>query len=272
MIDIVHLSDTHFGTEVPQVMQVLEKELEREPHDVVVLTGDITQRARPAQFKAAAEFMERLPGTRKLAIPGNHDIPLYNIYGRFFATYANYIRAFHAREYHTRIGNVYFVGFDATGPWRHTRGRLDARHVNEALKRARDAMEEGDMLVVAAHQPLGTALAVDEENILIDAKRIGHIFSEHKVDVVLSGHVHFPLMETAGYYHPGIRRDFILSGAGTAVSHRIRSGAPNSFNRIRIDAEDAITLARYDYDQKKERFLLHSEQRFRLGPGGWKKD
>ena len=266
---IAHISDTHFGTETPVVMEALKHELAAHNTDVVILSGDITQRARPSQFAAARAFMHSLPGMQKLVIPGNHDIPLYNLYARFVTPYRQYQKAFPERGYHLRMNGVYFLGLDATGPNRHTRGRLDATILKTELEKARSAMQPGDMLVVAAHQPLAAMQPSDQENILIDAKETAAILSEYGTDVVLSGHVHFPIIATTQTSYPELQRSFILSGAGTAISHRIRPGAPNSFNRIQIDGKrQRIRMTRYDFADAV--FAPVASTEFVLMDGGWK--
>ena len=86
---LLQISDTHFGTEQPQVVEALVALAAQQRPDVVVLSGDITQRARPAQFLAAKAFVDRL-GAPVLAIPGNHDIALFDLWARLTGPYARY--------------------------------------------------------------------------------------------------------------------------------------------------------------------------------------
>ncbi|WP_341649776.1 metallophosphoesterase [Thauera humireducens] len=90
---LLHISDTHFGTEEPRVVEALVTLAAQQRPDVVVLSGDITQRARPAQFRAAKTFADRL-GALVLAVPGNHDIALFDLWARFTHPYARYAKAF----------------------------------------------------------------------------------------------------------------------------------------------------------------------------------
>ena len=91
---LLHLSDTHFGTEIPAVVAALLDLSRRLKPDVAVLSGDVTQRARRAQFEAAATFMQALQAHAKLVLPGNHDLPLFNLWGRCTAPYAGFERVF----------------------------------------------------------------------------------------------------------------------------------------------------------------------------------
>ena len=94
MTRLLQISDTHFGTEQPQVMQALLALAHAEKPDVLVLSGDITQRASAAQFRRARDFCDQLAIPRMLSLPGNHDIPLFNIFGRLFKPYAAYMDTF----------------------------------------------------------------------------------------------------------------------------------------------------------------------------------
>ena len=94
MTTLLQVSDPHFGTERPEVVDALEALARRRRPDLLVLSGDITQRARRAQFAAAARFVERLGIPARLAIPGNHDIPLYDVFTRAFAPYRGFVREF----------------------------------------------------------------------------------------------------------------------------------------------------------------------------------
>src|SRR5262245_53412734 len=88
---IAHISDLHFGKHEPPIVDALIKELNENPPTLTVVSGDLTQRARAWQFKAAREFLQRIPQPQ-LVIPGNHDIPLYDVFRRFMAPPGNYCR------------------------------------------------------------------------------------------------------------------------------------------------------------------------------------
>ena len=114
---VLHLSDTHFGTEQSEVCEaLLHLALEVRP-DVVILSGDITQRARREQFAAARRFLETLAAPVKLVIPGNHDIPLFNLAARLFNPYGNYRRAFGSElEPQFSSKDLLVIGVNTTRP------------------------------------------------------------------------------------------------------------------------------------------------------------
>lgn len=273
MTTILHLSDTHFGTEVPEVMKALADAARKLDPEVVVVSGDITQRARQSQFDAAARFLNTLRVGNRVVIPGNHDIPLFNLAARAAAPYRNYERTFGPRETVWSGPRVCIVGIDATSPLRHTRGTLDQDRLRQALEKARAAMAPEGLLIACIHQPMYTAWPEDAAEILIDARRSAQICCDCGVDAILSGHVHVPLAITSRDVFPELRRHFILAGAGTAVSNRVRPGAPNSFNALRVGpanrTQPCIDIERFDFDPGAGRFVMRKSHEFHLSVCGW---
>lgn len=265
---LAQVSDTHFGTEQPPVVAGLRAALARRPPDVVVLCGDVTQRARRTQFAAAARFMDALPASaERIAIPGNHDLPLFNLWARFRAPYAGWQRTFGSRETLWHRDGVAVLALDATSPWRHKDGALGASHLRRRLAAARAACGPEGLLVVAAHQPLWTAWGEDKRQTLHRRQETARVLAEARADVVLSGHVHVPIIATSAVSDPQLSWRFVLSGSGTAVSHRTRPGAPNSFNSLELARGMPLRVTRWDWDGAT--FALREEKIFRRGADGW---
>lgn len=271
MTIIVHISDTHFGTEVLPVVNALKQTIQTLAPDIIILSGDITQRARTSQFSAAADFMASLPAKAKLVIPGNHDIPLFNVFKRLVTPYGNYKKAFGAREHMWYGGDVGVVCYDATSPFRHTRGHLTQQATLRHIDAIRKHLNPGAILIACAHQPLVTAWPQDAHETLIDRDETASLWSENHIDLALSGHVHVPLLTTTEKAFPDLPRHFILAGAGTAVSHRIRPGAPNSFNVITAiskETEPSISITHYSFDTPSSQFTaMHPVHFVRTGQG-----
>lgn len=269
---IVHISDTHFGTEIPAVVKALGEAVQTIRPDVVVLSGDITQRAHVGQFKAAADFMASLPAPTKLVIPGNHDIPLFNLALRFLSPYRNYSDAFGARESTWCNEDVGFVCYDATSPSRHKMGKLLSKPVLRGIAELKNSLLKGAVVIACAHQPLVTSWAEDTGEVLINRQETARLWAEHGVDIALSGHVHVPLLTTTHMTFPELPRHFILSGAGTAVSHRVRAGAPNSFNVMDITREEhgpLVEISQYNFDKASSVFQKIRDTRFRQIDQDW---
>jgi 3',5'-cyclic AMP phosphodiesterase CpdA len=272
MTTIVQLSDPHFGTEVRPVAEAALRAVHTLQPDVVIVSGDITQRARRSQFRAASDFLDALSPAAMLVIPGNHDIPLFNVFARLFTPYAAFKNAFGARECVWIMPELCIIGFDSTSRLRHTRGRLKQDYITQKIMHARPQLGPGAILVACAHQPLHTAWPEDSGEVLINAERTALAFSESHVDLVLSGHVHVPLMTTTRNVFPRLARHFILSGAGTAVSHRVRAGAPNSFNLIVTDIRNgarSIAITKYWFNDVSRQFVADVPVYFDCGTSGW---
>ena len=153
MSDIVHISDTHFGTEEAPVAEALRAWVRERKPDALILSGDITQRARRSQFAAARRFCDSLGVPRLLALPGNHDIPLYNLLARAFDPYGGYRAAFGEElEPVLDLGDALVIGVNTTRPARHKHGEVSRRQVERVaalLGRAR----RDKLRVVVTHQP-----------------------------------------------------------------------------------------------------------------------
>src|SRR3569832_2307049 len=91
MRTIVHLSDLHFGHIKPSLIDPLIGIVREVEPDLVAVSGDLTQRARSHQFQQARSFLDALPKPQ-IVVPGNHDVPLHNIFARFLKPLTNYKR------------------------------------------------------------------------------------------------------------------------------------------------------------------------------------
>ncbi len=191
MTRILHLSDTHFGTErKPVVEAVLDLARSLAP-DLVVLSGDITQRARRGQFAAARKFIERL-SLPVLAVPGNHDIPLFNVLARALNPYGNYKRALGAvLEPVFESDGLLAIGLNTTRPRRHKDGEISGGQIARVAQRLRQA-RPGQLRVVVAHHPVRAKVESDLSNLLIGRERALQAWGEAGVDLVLGGHIHLP--------------------------------------------------------------------------------
>ena len=153
MTTLLHISDTHFGTEQAPVVEALATLAGQLSPDLLVLSGDITQRARTAQFAAARRFIDRL-ALPFVSIPGNHDLTVVNPLARLLAPYAGYRRAFGdvMEPVHESAG-LLVQCVKTTRWWRHIEGEVNAAQVERVAARLRRARPE-QLRVVVVHQPL----------------------------------------------------------------------------------------------------------------------
>lgn len=252
---LLQISDTHFGTEQAAVVEALVRLAHRQAPDVVVLSGDITQRARAAQFRAARSFVDRLGAPARVVIPGNHDIALFNLAARILAPYANHLRAFGPElEPEFESSGLLVLALNTTRPWRHTDGEVSAAQVERVARRLGAAQAE-QLRVVVVHQPVAVTEPRDEHNLLHGREAAVSRWAEAGCDLILGGHIHLPFVLPLSERYPALRREIWAVQAGTAVSRRVRGDAPNSVNLIRGGAmHRRCRVERWDYSAARQDF------------------
>ena len=256
---VLHFSDTHFGTEDAKVVEALRTFVRDLRPDVAVLSGDITQRARRAQFEAARQFCNSLAIAHWLTLPGNHDIPLFNVFDRVFRPYARYREAF-GRELEPELDldDILLVGVNTTRPERHKDGEVSARQVQRVAERLQGA-RPGQLRVVVTHQPACVMRPEDEPNRLHGGEAAVQAWARAGADLVLGGHIHLPFLSDLCRLAVEAPRPLFCVQAGTAVSQRVRHGSPNSLNVVRWSAPSPgaprhCRVERWDYDLADEKF------------------
>ena len=261
---LAHLSDLHFGAHRPELLAALETALSALGPDLVVVTGDVTQRAREREFRAAASFLGALAAP-VLVVPGNHDIPAWNLFERFGAPLGRYRRHLGHEPYPVHRGpGVVVAGLNSARPfgahpdW--SRGRVSRRQL-DALCGRLGPRQDGTTRVVAVHHPflLSAAArgrgAVGRRSLALDG------LSACGVDLLLSGHLH---LAYSGVVR-GAGGTLVAVQAGSAVSHRLKS-EPNAFNRIAV-APGRIEVQPMVWDGAG--FTPGEPRRYRRGDGGW---
>jgi len=250
VVRIAHLSDSHFGTILDGVEQALTAKLHELKPDFVLLSGDITQRARRPQFEAAKRFKDGLAPIPSFAIPGNHDIPLYNVFGRLLQPYRGFHKYFQSKhETDFALKKVRVLGLNSTSRWRLVQGSLNLPRIES---RVLNDWTESQVRLVSVHHPLDCAKRIDDKNLMTNREEVFGLFERAEIDMVLSGHVHDPYVGLSTARYPNHRRAMILSVAGTCTSSRTRKGAPNSFHWIEVETETEkrISITRFDMDDQ----------------------
>jgi 3',5'-cyclic AMP phosphodiesterase CpdA len=261
---LLQVSDTHFGTEQPAVMEALLDMVQAQVPDVVVLSGDITQRARRAQFHAARMFVDRLAAPATLVLPGNHDIPLFNLVARIFYPYANHQCVFgRALEPIFESADLLVLGVNTTRPSRHKDGEVSADQIQRVAERLRRATHE-QLRIVVTHQPVHVTRPEEEKNVLHGHREAVHEWASAGADLLLGGHIHLPYVRPLSERFNDLPRNVWIVQAGTAVSTRVRHDAPNSINLIRYARADIprrCVVERWDYDASAHCFepVEHTE-------------
>lgn len=246
MTTLLHISDTHFGTEVPDVVEALVRLAHARKPDVLVFSGDITQRARATQFAQARAFCDRLRIAHRVVLPGNHDIPLFDLAARVWRPYAGYQHAFGPLlEQELDLPDLLVLGVNTTRALRHKDGEVSARQIERVAQRLRTSrrLHARQLRVVVTHQPAAVTRPEDVRDRLHGGPHALAAWQAAGADLVLGGHIHLPfaLQASAAWQALPAPPDGPLwcVQAGTAVSSRTRHATRNSVNLVHWDIASA---------------------------------
>lgn len=260
MRHLLHISDVHFGPKhLPSVADGLTRlTAERRP-DLVVLSGDQTQRAKPRQFRQAREWARALPAP-VLSVPGNHDVPMYRFWERIAAPYGAYRKHF-ARELEPvwRDDELLVVGLNTAHGWTIKHGRLLPRQLRR-LCEVVEASGDDRFRVVVAHHPMAPAPDFHHQSVTRRARTACRELARLGVHLVLSGHLHIGFLHVLPPPTEGPENPIALLHAGTSASSRGRGWETgrNTCNWIRVDA-DAVVVERLAWRDESETFEREGE-------------
>lgn len=272
MPDLLHISDLHFGP--PFLRDRAEAALglaNRRRPDAVVVSGDLTQRAKPEQFEAARRYLDAFE-VPVAVTPGNHDVPLYRVWERIFHPYREYRRHI-AAELDTvlRVDGATLVCLNSSRRFPVSNGRLGRWQLGfaeEAFERAPD----GDLRVVVTHHHLAPPPDFEGGNVMPRARRAIQAFTDMRVDLILAGHMHRAYIGDSLDFFPGGDREagivILQCGTTTSARGRGRERLANSLNMIRADGGD-IRVTHYLWRGSGFGFVPHSEHRFGTRPTPW---
>lgn len=264
MTTLAHISDLHFGTDDPAVARGLVQDLHALRPKMLVVSGDLTQRARPAQFAAARDYLAQLPQPQ-VVVPGNHDVPLYDVMRRFVSPLTSYQRFIAAELNPGRIaGDVCIIGLNTARSLTWKGGRISVEQV--ALLETRLRAAEGKFKVVVTHHPFIPPPDDEGIDLVGRAVRAVKVLDACQVDVVLAGHLHRGYAGDIRTHYPVARRAIVAAQAGTAISRRVRQGEPNAYNVLRFEP-NRITVEIRTWTG--ERFAPLRESKFMRDAVGW---
>lgn len=259
MTRIVHLSDLHFGFHREALVGPLLDRVNRARADLVVVTGDLTHRGRPGQFRAAAGFLSRIEAP-VMAVPGNHDVPLYNIPVRFLVPWAGYRQAIDTDLAPTRAaGSIRVLGLNSVDPFTWQRGVIREGEIGRLIS----GLDPLATNIVALHHPLQQLPAIDKQ-LAQRAPQALRRLEDAGVRIVLSGHLHIWAAEALlPHGHPHV----LQVQAGTALCAR-PSDLQNEFAVLQTDS-DRLVIERHIAPMDKDGFQPPQILTFHCTEAGW---
>ena len=267
MVTILHASDVHFGkpynASVGEAFQVAAQAIKA---DLIVVSGDLTQRAKVQEFRAARAWLDRLPEVPLVTTPGNHDVPLYRVLERVTAPYRNYREYISERlDSVTRIPGVVLVSLNSTAPLRAiVNGRIDRRQIEFAARAFREA-NPSDTRVIVAHHHFVPAPDYEHDSAMPRAPEVLDALNEMQVELILGGHLHRSYIGNSLEMCPGADREhgIVIVQSGTTASHRgrARERGKNSFNVVRV-APGRLEITQFMYSSELGRFAPFSMHGF----------
>jgi 3',5'-cyclic AMP phosphodiesterase CpdA len=261
---LLQISDPHFGTERPAVVDALLQLAQQQRPAIIVVSGDVTQRARHAQFAAAKEFVSRLPATAVVAVPGNHDIPLFNVFARSLFPYRGFQWVFGEQlEPEWESPEFRVVCVNTTRPTRHKDGEVSVEQIERVSRSLRAATPE-QVRVVVTHQPVYVLKGSEVHNRLHGYARAISAWSAAGADIIMGGHIHLPYIAPLHEHSEAAARRCWVVQAGTAVSCRVRKRQANSVNIIRRTEQFGCIVERWDYSASDDQFLCTTNEELYL--------
>lgn len=260
MTRILHLSDLHFGYEREALVEPLLDLVNAARADLVVVTGDLTHRGRSAQFAQAAAFLRRIEAPL-IAVPGNHDIPLYKLADRMMRPYSRWRRAI-ARNLEPvgHVGAVRVQGVNSVDPMSWQRGSISETQVERVLR----SVDAGCVNIAALHHPMQQGPTVDKA-LMKGAPEALARFESHGVQLVLTGHLH---IWSIGAFQGAQGRPILQVQAGTALCAR-PGDLQNEFATLDFDGPDLL-VERHVAPMDEPGFRAPEQIRFIRRTGLWR--
>jgi len=261
---IAHIPDLHFGREDPGTTEALLAVLEAFHPSLVIVSGDLTQRASSEQFEKAALFLRRIRFPLFI-IPGNHDIPLYNFIRRIFSPlkyYKRYISADVGPLFND--GKIAVVGINTARSLAISNGKISKKQIR-GLTQSISNIEKSIFTILVTHHPLITPHARRMQKFVKQSDMALEALDDSGVDMLLSGHKHKSYNGNISDLRPTTKQSMILAQAGTAISER-RRNEPNAYNIIRIKKNTVTVLIR---SWKNDTFETVAEQTYQRKEDRW---
>jgi len=268
MRTLVHLSDLHFGRVDPALLDPLVASVTAVAPDLVVVSGDLTQRAKSAQFAEAARFLERLPQPQ-VVVPGNHDVPLWNVFARFVSPLRKYRRHI-TRDLSPRYRDdeIAVLGINTARSLVVKNGRINHAQI-DAVRAEFCDLPDSITKIIVTHHPFDLPPEFEHDDLVGRAGLAMRTFARCGADLLLAGHMHTGHAGNTAARYGIVDHAAVVVQAGTATSTRGR-GEANSYNVLRVEPR-AIAVARCEWDEDAARFVERAPERFAFDDGVWRR-
>jgi 3',5'-cyclic AMP phosphodiesterase CpdA len=267
MRTLVHLSDLHFGRVDAALLGPLHDLVHRIAPDVVVVSGDLTQRAKSEQFEEARAWLDTLPHPQ-IIVPGNHDISLYNVFRRFVDPLGRYKR--HITEDLSPAfidAEIAVLGVNTARSLTFKDGRVNQDQLAQ-IRAHLAGLDRNVTRIVVTHHPFDLPEAAGEERDIVGRAALAmRAFAECGVDLLLAGHLHASHAGNTAQRYEIADYAALVVQAGTATSTRGR-GEVNSFNVLRVEPE-RVEVERYGWDVVGGHFEVTLTEKFMRSGNVW---
>ena len=261
---IVHLTDLHFGFHHPELVGPLADAVNAAAPAQIVVTGDLAHRARDDHFGLAREFLRRLKAP-VMCVPGNHDVPLYNVLGRISRPYAAYRRAVPgSREPIVDLPGARIVGLNSIARLHWRQGRAWPHRISRVVAALR-AAPPGALRVVAVHHPFAQPSDATKALMIGAAEGLARL-ADAGCDLILSGHLHDWAVGPFDDADPGPPGILQLHG-GSALCRRA-SDPVTEFMVIDV-AQPELRVTRHLCATGADRFTAQPAAIYRRSDQGW---
>jgi len=259
MRTIAHLSDLHFGRTDPAILQPLIDHVQAIGPHVVVVSGDLTQRARRIEFQQARKFLDALPRPQ-IVVPGNHDVPLYDVFSRFGQPLAKYRRYISVDVESTYVDDeIAVIGVNTARSLTFKSGRVNAEQI-AGIRKTLCAIDDRVIKIIVTHHPFDLPTSYGEEQLVGCARLAMEMLADCGADLLLAGHLHTSHAGNTDARYPIQDYAALVVQAGTATSVRGR-GETNSFNVIRIEPSK-MTIERHSWVAESSQFSVLKTEHF----------
>ncbi|MCA0274078.1 MAG: metallophosphoesterase [Proteobacteria bacterium] len=263
MTRLLHLTDLHFGSERADLVQPLHEAVVAARPDLLIVSGDLTHRARAGQFRRAMEFLRGL-GLPFVTLPGNHDIPLFNLPARFLATFGGWQRHVAPDLSPMReAGAALIFCANTADPYRWRGGQLrddDLRRIFAGLKGRKNGM----VPILACHHPLKVPAGFRrDETHGVETALPGLV--RDGLQVVLTGHLHH--WEIGLGITEATPQPLLMVQTGTALCDR-PGERDHGFSVLDLEA-DAISVTPWIAADGTAAFRPATRRRFLRRDGLW---